>query len=95
MDLTVAWPKKGGALRGSIFRTGCKGGCGEVSPHGLLQAFDRFRRKVPLTRFNVDPDRHVFDKQKPPVDLNVVGHGLLDQWLGPYILFRRHPVLLP
>ena len=51
-------------------------------PHGLLQALDRLRGKVPLTRLDVDPGRHVFDEQEPPVDLDVVGHGLFDQWLG-------------
>ena len=49
-------------------------------PHGLLQALDSLRRKVPLARLDVDPGRHVFDEQKLPVDLDVVGHGLLDQW---------------
>ena len=64
-------------------------------PHGLLQALDRFRGKVPLTRLDIDPGRYVFDEQEPPVDLDVVGHGLLDQWLVPFCVVRHHLVQLP
>ena len=47
-----------------------------LSPHGLLQALNRLRGKVTLTRLNFDPSRHVFEEQKLPVDLDVVGRRL-------------------
>ena len=40
-------------------------------PHGLLQALDRFHGKVPLTRLEIGPGRHVFDKQELSVDFDV------------------------
>ena len=66
-----------------------------LSPHRLLQSLDSLRRKVPLARLDVDPGRHVFDEQEPPVDLDVVGHGLLDQWLVPFCVVRHHLVQVP
>ena len=60
-------------------------------PHGLLQALDRFRGKVPLTRLDIDPGRYVFDEQEPPVDFDVVGPGLIDQWFASSCVVRNRP----
>ena len=45
-----------------------------LSPHGLLQALNRLRGKVTLTRLNFDPSRHFFDEQLFPVGLEKVCH---------------------